>query len=271
MTAKQEAIEVIAQQIAIVRPLRSCRKRLASSGKCTLAAPCWDCKRRAKSLYNRLAPLMLRESPEDEIRKIIEGWCLKAEEERETNVAAARYACASELENWVNDFKRLWEGQPPREGDETYELGSKPCPKCGFPVNKWDKGCLACEQREGDDILEKEPDTRTSSIDKTDTEHMVRGKPKGVCQECAPWGSKGYKTHGALGSGGRYDCPNCDGTGEEKKIKCLCCGVARSAESVVTCWGEQSHRWTDERINKERRQLESARRTRPDRRKAVSG
>lgn len=150
--------------------------------------------------------------------------------------------------------RSIWEGELPREGrvekdtegpyhvpiggDNTYELGSQPCPECGFPVNTWDKCCPACNP-EGDNILEQEniiesrkkvrrthrsssnlvrgdtleqePDTRTSGTNETDTEHMVRSKPKDVCPKCGGDKKVCLEPH-VLGDHHEckwVDCPEC--------------------------------------------------------------
>ncbi len=47
--------------------------------------------------------------------------------------------------------------------------------------------------------------------------YLWEGQDKDTCLECAPWGSKGYKTHGPLGSGEHYDCPRCGGAREYRR------------------------------------------------------
>ena len=77
-------------------------------------------------------------------------------------------------------------------------------------------------------------------------------KPKGTCETCGGSGRVLMTKHVHM----MKDCPDCGGTGEEKKKYCLRCGVVCSEDSVVPCYraaGEQigihiaEHRWTDER------------------------
>jgi len=103
-----------------------------------------DDKQLAEEAANCIAPLMVREFPEEEMRNIL----------RDNDYSDGAL--------FVKDIKALWEGE----------------------------------------------------------------QPKGTCRECAPWGSKGYKTHGMLGAGAPYDCPACNpkGTcqtcGGRKRIPC---------------------------------------------------
>ena len=91
-------------------------------------------ERFADEVAKRLPPL--REFPEKEVDRAICKWW--------------NDGCKS---NILDVLKRIWEGHEPREGENTYELGSQPCPECGFPVNTWDKCCPACNPG-GDNILE---------------------------------------------------------------------------------------------------------------------
>ena len=93
-------------------------------------------------------------------------------------------------------------------------------------------------------------------------DHIAEVRKK-VCQTCG--GSGKRRTGMATYPQSPGNCPDCKGTGEEKKKYCLRCGVVCSENSVVSCHrnaGEKigKHRWTDERIREERRDVSEGRR-----------
>lgn len=123
----------------------------------------------------------------------------------------------AEVTGW---FKSLWEGQPQRKGDDLYELGSRPCPKCGYPVNTWDKVCPACEQREGDNVLEQDEET-TDEVVADISRHLQSNRSKrGTCPTCGGSGFEGGASKDFVPSASSLiqetdkDCPACKGTGE---------------------------------------------------------
>lgn len=99
----------------------------------------------AEALYNRIAPLIRGEFPEDfpkQAAEIIKRWGNYAKNLKDKKTASALFYLASNLRDWTDSLKRLWEGQPPLEGDNILEQEQPKgtCQTCGGSGMKWPHG-----------------------------------------------------------------------------------------------------------------------------------
>ena len=194
----------------------------------------------------RIAPLMVREFPDEEMKDLLdlipykEGlfWrikCLIGERPSEK----AREFPEEEVKHYIYEIADKSYHEYPHLSSDNLEI--------------W----VACRLKELKDLLEGQPDHIAEVRKKVEQD-----KTKGTCKTCGGSGEIDHMTPRGDEELG-IDCPDCKGTGEEKKKYCLRCGVVCSENSVVSCHrnaGEKigKHRWTDERSGEERRRGEEA-------------
>ncbi|KKK83910.1 hypothetical protein LCGC14_2788640, partial [marine sediment metagenome] len=206
----------------------------------------YDWQHEAEALSDRLAPLIRGEFPTNEHLDIL------------GDILASRIHVGEAIKR----LKSLWESQP--EGDDILDqegtiqnilrMRNKRLANHKPTLREFPDEALK-------NLLDLIPGKETlfwkikCLLEGPDHIAEVRKK---VCQTCG--GSGERRTGMATYPQSPGNCPDCKGTGEEKKKYCLRCGVVCSESSVVSCHrnaGEKigKHRWTDERSGSDRREL----------------